>query len=168
MVTPRNETPHVKVAAAVATGKDQGRRQPMNAVVKNGVKRQQNKSVCAICSSTHATDQCATLLKMKPDDRVIALMKRGLCFGCLDPQRHMLQDCPKGKPKCSTCGKGHNTMLHRRSPPPNFSVHAASFVPGGNHASLPATASTPGSEAFMSPILPALVTPPGVEDSSTT
>ena len=80
----------------------------------------------------------------------------------------MQQGCPKGRPRCATCGKNHDTVLHGRTPHPIFSVHATSFVPGGNYASLPATASTTGSEALMSPIFPALVTLPEGEDSSTT
>ena len=129
-------------------------------------RKQQDKSICAICSSVLATEQCATLLKLKPDDRVLALKKRGLCFGCLGARR-MLQDCPRGRPKCSTCNKNHNTVLHGRSPHPSFNVHATSFVPGGNNAFLPATASTTGSEALMSPIYLTLVTPPIGEDPST-
>ena len=155
------------MAAAVTTGSDQGRRPPMNAVVKNGVRKQQDKSVCAVCSSVHDTEQCATLLKLNPDDRVMCLKRRGLCFGCLGAGL-MLQDCPRGRPRCATCKKNHNTVLHGRTPHPTFSVHATSFVPGGNYASLPATASTTGSEALMSPILPVLVTPPMGEDLSNT
>ena len=164
LVTPG---PQVKVAAAVTTGSDQGRRQPMNAVVKNGVRKQQDKSVCGICNSVQVTESCATLLKLKPDDRVVCLKRRGLCFGCLGGG-HMLQDCPRGRPKCATCKKNHNTALHGRTPKPALSVHATSFLPGGNYTSLPATASTTGSEALMSLILPVLVTPPMGEDPSTT
>ena len=69
---------------------------------------------------------------------------------------------------CATCKKNHNTALHGRTPKPALSVHATSFLPGGNYTSLPATASTTGSEALMSLILPVLVTPPMGEDPSTT
>ena len=159
--------PKVKVAANVTTGSDQGRRVPMNAVITNGVRQQQDKSVCGVCSSVHVTEKCATLLKLKPDDRVLCLKRRGLCFGCLEGG-HTQRDCPSGRPRCATCKKNHNTALHGRTPNPAFSVHATSFVPGGNYASLPSTVSTTGSAGLMSQILPALLTPPVGEDQSTT
>ena len=143
--------PQVKVAANIATGSDQGRRTPMNAIVTNGVRQQQDKSVCGVCGSVHATEKCATLLKLKPDDRVLCLKKRGLCFGCLGGG-HTQRNCPNGKPRCTICKRNHHTALHGRTPNPAFNVHASSFVPGGNNASLPSTASTTGSATLMSPI----------------
>ena len=125
LLTPQ---PQVKVAANLVTGSDQGRKTPLNAIVRNGVRQQQDKSVCGICGSVHATDKCAQLLRLKPDDRVLCLKKRGLCFG-----GHTLRDCPNGRPRCTTCGRTH----HGRTPNPQFNLNATSFVPGGNNASLP-------------------------------
>ena len=155
------------MAAAVTTGSHQNRRLPMNVFVTNRVRQQQDKSICGVYSLVHVTEKCATLLKLKPDDRVLCLKRRGLCFGCLGGG-HIIRDCRRGRPRCATCKKNHSTALHGRTPNPAFSVHATSFVPGGNYASLSATALTTGSVALMGPILPALLTPPAGEDPSTT
>ena len=167
LVTPYSTSDNpVKVAATGATGNDQGKGRPTNATPKNGTRGQQGGSPCGICNSPHDTVQCPDLLEMGPDERVTALKKRGWCFGCLDG-RHMLRDCPQGRPTCSTCNKGHNTMLHGRSPP-IFDSNASSFGPGENYDSLLETASTTGSEACISPILPTLPTLSQGQDSTTT
>ena len=184
LITPTTSAPPVKVAAAANSGNDRsGQRLANNttkgqpekmsgnckvctATPRNGAHEQQGGSHCVICRSPHATDQCPDLLRMDPNERVTVLMKRGWCFGCLDG-RHMLRDCPRGRPTCSTCNKGHNTMLHGRSAP-IFDSNASPFVPGEIYDSHLETASTTGSEACISPILPTLPTLSQGQDSTTT
>ena len=148
LITPSStSTAPVKVAAAAATGNDRSKRQPTN----NAMKGQMTGSNCVICAAPHATEKCPVLLRMQPDERVENLKKRGLCFGCLEG-RHLLSECPNGRAKCQLCKKGHNTLLHGRTP---MNVHAQTFTPGGTNSSLPETASTTSSEALIQPIFPA-------------
>ena len=71
----------------------------------------QSSEKCNICGTMHATKECNILLQMSADDRIKRLAQKGCCFLCLNPG-HISRNCPDERPKCETCGRGHNTMTH--------------------------------------------------------
>ncbi|XP_043232467.1 uncharacterized protein LOC122386858 [Amphibalanus amphitrite] len=55
-------------------------------------------------------DKCKVFLRMKLKERQAAVMRHGLCRGCLK-RGHIWRSCQK-KQNCETCGRRHPTALH--------------------------------------------------------
>ena len=68
------------------------------------------KPKCAICGSNHQVDGCGTFNRMGLAEKNDAVMKHGLCKGCLKAG-HIWRSCKK-RMKCQTCFRWHPTILH--------------------------------------------------------
>uniref|UniRef100_A0A182R3C6 Peptidase A2 domain-containing protein n=1 Tax=Anopheles funestus TaxID=62324 RepID=A0A182R3C6_ANOFN len=73
---------------------------------------QTNKG-CLICNKPHATVKCYALVKQTPPERVKTAIRKQLCFGCLNSNKHSIKDCKVAKPcGIAGCSDKHNKMLH--------------------------------------------------------
>ena len=68
---------------------------------------------CSVCAKYHETALCLKLASMSTEERAKELMKRGICFACLQGGHRRLE-CPHPPPVCMHCGEDHNTILHRQ------------------------------------------------------
>ena len=68
------------------------------------------KPKCAICDAEHQVDECGTFNRMGLADKTGAVMRHGLCKGCLKTG-HIWRSCRK-KMKCEKCFRWHPTALH--------------------------------------------------------
>ena len=101
----------------------------------------QHSVTCNMCGCMHETAACNVLLSMSVEQRLEALMDRGLCFHCLSPG-HRASSCAQ-RPICSKCGRKHATMLHDRkfespitSPKTSASALPLHTFPGNANASV--------------------------------
>ena len=145
LVTPHHQQQQqpVKVAANVvagsgANGAGKNQDRSHSAVLRNGVQRPQKKSKCGFCSGLHDISNCGQLLRLTPDQRLHKFREKNTCFSCL-VQGHRSHWCPNQRPRCNDCGKGHHTLLHGTTPPPQqaLSVAAQMFTPGGVNSTIP-------------------------------
>ena len=91
---------------------------------------QQSTERCGVCESIHATENCATLARMDPDEKVKKLQEKKLCFHCLQAG-HEARSCTV-KVRCVVCHKAHNSILHGRTfptPAPRLSAKAPTYQP---------------------------------------
>ena len=65
---------------------------------------------CMICDGSHQVSACDAFSKMQLSQKNMAVMKHGLCKGCLRPG-HVWRTCKK-RMKCEKCSRGHPTVLH--------------------------------------------------------
>ena len=68
------------------------------------------KPKCAICDAEHQVDECGTFNRMGLAEKTDAVMRHGLCKGCLKTG-HIWRSCRK-KMKCEKCFRWHPTALH--------------------------------------------------------
>ena len=68
---------------------------------------------CGICAKYHETAQCLKLAPMSAEERARELMRKRICFACLQPGHRRLE-CPQSPPVCMHCGEDHNTILHKK------------------------------------------------------
>ena len=68
---------------------------------------------CNICAKYHETAQCLKLAPMGAEERARELMRKKICFACLQPGHRKLE-CPHPPPVCVHCGEDHNTILHKK------------------------------------------------------
>ena len=84
--------------------------------------------VCSFCSGFHMVWQCQKLAAIPVGDRPRELMRKNLCFQCLQTG-HRKDSCPT-PPVCMQCKEPHNTVFHgyispggrRPRPPPPQAV----------------------------------------------
>ena len=90
-------------------------------------KQKQSTTRCNVCNQYHATESCNILLNLLVDDRVAKMKEKKLCYNCLSKE-HIKPNC-KNVPTCSICNKkGHHTLVHGRTKPPQqLSVNASTF-----------------------------------------
>ena len=67
---------------------------------------------CVVCAGPvpHPVDKCKVFQKMNLKERQAAVLKHGLCRGCLK-RGHIWRQCSK-KQECTICGRRHPTSLH--------------------------------------------------------
>lgn len=65
---------------------------------------------CAHCPGEHAIFKCNEFKKMSEQERFNEAKNKKLCMKCL-LDNHKTNDC-KSQFKCTTCQKGHNTLIH--------------------------------------------------------
>ncbi|XP_059225803.1 uncharacterized protein LOC131997935 [Stomoxys calcitrans] len=67
---------------------------------------------CNLCANEpHTIRKCPKFLNMKIDDRQSCIRRLNLCLNCF-AKAHSVKDC-KSPHNCYSCGKRHNTLLHR-------------------------------------------------------
>lgn len=92
-----------------------GRREatPKNNAVKKTDKRialTTTSLTCPMCEDSHSLFNCASFLKLSPQDRFVAVKEKQLCINCLKAG-HYARECKSSK--CRKCSKFHNTLLHK-------------------------------------------------------
>ena len=68
---------------------------------------------CRLCEGAHSVEHCGKLTRLSVDERVTFLMKRAMCFRCLEPG-HRARECTSMR-KCSVseCASSrHHRLLH--------------------------------------------------------
>ena len=68
---------------------------------------------CGFCGGAHRTGNCEEFTRLSVDERVVAVMKRGMCFCCLEPG-HRARECTSTQ-KCTVrqcTGRRHHPLLH--------------------------------------------------------
>ena len=65
---------------------------------------------CPVCNGEHFIYQCSVFLRQDPQKRINTVNSLKLCSNCLR-KGHSSHNCKSSK--CKTCGKTHNTLLHR-------------------------------------------------------
>uniref|UniRef100_A0A1B0D8P4 Uncharacterized protein n=1 Tax=Phlebotomus papatasi TaxID=29031 RepID=A0A1B0D8P4_PHLPP len=65
---------------------------------------------CLKCSQDHSLKECEEFNRLSVDARRKFVNDNSTCFNCLKGS-HRAKDC-RGKMKCQSCGKRHNTLLH--------------------------------------------------------
>lgn len=73
-------------------------------------KKENNKLVCAYCSSQHLLYQCKQFGSKSPEERSEFVQSKGHCFNCLSPN-HNVRGCHQAT-CCRRCGRRHHTLLH--------------------------------------------------------
>ena len=67
--------------------------------------------LCALCSASHALQNCEAFKKKSLEERHNFIMSNKLCFGCLS-KGHISKDCRR-RLTCQKCERPHPTVLHR-------------------------------------------------------
>ncbi|XP_075156162.1 uncharacterized protein LOC142229484 [Haematobia irritans] len=68
--------------------------------------------LCNLCSNeSHTIRKCPKFLNMNVEDKVSYIRRQNLCLNCF-AKAHGVKDC-KSPHNCFSCGKRHNTLLHR-------------------------------------------------------
>ena len=65
---------------------------------------------CISCSQAHGVEDCATFKALSVEARKKACSDAGACYRCGAPG-HLARRC-RSDAKCTTCNKGHKTILH--------------------------------------------------------
>ncbi|XP_075157602.1 uncharacterized protein LOC142230865 [Haematobia irritans] len=83
---------------------------------------------CTLCSiESHTIRKCPKFINMNAEDRISYIKKLNLCLNCF-AKAHGVKDC-KSPYNCFSCGKRHNTLLHRT---PNQSQEVKSNINPSN------------------------------------
>ena len=65
---------------------------------------------CVSCGQAHGVEDCATFKALSVEAKKKACSDAGACFRCGSPG-HLARRC-RTDVKCTTCNKGHKTVLH--------------------------------------------------------
>ena len=68
------------------------------------------KLSCEHCNSDHSLEKCFSFRKLKPREKIQLIMKKRLCYSCLE-NGHQSKDCTSQK-TCKSCNELHPTCLH--------------------------------------------------------
>ena len=85
---------------------------------------------CGYCEGSHRVEDCDELTRLSVDERVRAVMKRAMCFRCLEPS-HRARECASTQ-KCSQDGcasRRHHELLHGMKELKHYSKQADDSPP---------------------------------------
>ena len=82
-----------------------------------GTDKERNAKPCAWCKGTHNLDTCRECLKTPLKERILFLIKKGLCLRCLEHGHMAKENKCKTKIVCASCKQQHPTCLHREREP---------------------------------------------------
>ena len=112
---------------------------------------------CGFCGGTHRINECEELIHLTVDERVRALMKRAMCFSCLEPG-HRASECVSPQ-KCSMtecASRRHHRLLHGMNEIKHYSRQERGFPPTED-AQLVGTASVGLKDQVLLQIVPVYV-----------
>ena len=80
---------------------------------QSGTNKKNSTDPCRWCKGLHNLDTCREFLKTRLKERILFLIRKGLCLRCLEHGHMAKENKCKTKIVCASCKQHHPTCLHR-------------------------------------------------------